>query len=128
MTAVKVVDASALGAVLYMEAAADRVGAELRNAVLVAPHLLGYEAASICQKKIRAAPDRQAAILAQFAAWTHLEIDLVEVDYEGLLPLVEQFNLSAYDASYLWLARELDAELVTLDRQLARAAASLSQA
>jgi predicted nucleic acid-binding protein len=31
-------------------------------------------------------------------------------------------GLSAYDASYLWLARDLDVELVTLDRQLAKAA------
>jgi predicted nucleic acid-binding protein len=39
--------------------------------------------------------------------------------------LAEHFGLTTYDASYLWLARELDAELVTLDRQLAHAAAML---
>jgi predicted nucleic acid-binding protein len=30
-------------------------------------------------------------------------------------------KLSLYDASYLWLARALDAELVTLDERLVRA-------
>jgi predicted nucleic acid-binding protein len=33
--------------------------------------------------------------------------------------------LTGYDASYLWLAQRLDAELVTLDRPLGRAAAAL---
>ena len=51
MTAVKVVDASALAATLFVESAADAVAAELREVTLVAPHLLGYELASICQKK-----------------------------------------------------------------------------
>ena len=31
-------------------------------------------------------------------------------------------GLTTYDASYLWLARDLGVELVTLDRQLAEAA------
>ncbi len=33
-------------------------------------------------------------------------------------------GLTAYDASYLWLARLLGAELVTLDRRLAAAASA----
>jgi predicted nucleic acid-binding protein len=122
VTAVKVVDASALGAALYMEPAADLIGSELRGATLVAPHLLGYELASICQKKIRAAPDRREAILAQFGAWTRIEIELLDVDYAELVQLAERSGLTTYDASYLWLARRLGAELVTLDRRLARAA------
>jgi predicted nucleic acid-binding protein len=40
-----------------------------------------------------------------------------------VLELAESTGLTAYDASYLWLARELSAELVTLDGQLAKAAA-----
>jgi predicted nucleic acid-binding protein len=35
--------------------------------------------------------------------------------------LAEATGLTAYDASYLWLARTLNAELVTLDRKLAAA-------
>jgi predicted nucleic acid-binding protein len=33
-------------------------------------------------------------------------------------------KLTAYDAGYIWLARDLDADLVTLDRQLARVMAA----
>jgi len=35
--------------------------------------------------------------------------------------LAERMKLSLYDASYLWLAHALGAELVTLDDRLARA-------
>jgi predicted nucleic acid-binding protein len=41
--------------------------------------------------------------------------------------LAERSRLTTYGASYLWLARQRDAELAILDRQLARAAAALRQ-
>jgi predicted nucleic acid-binding protein len=37
------------------------------------------------------------------------------------LELAAATGLTAYDASYLWLARRLGADLVTLDKQLAKA-------
>lgn len=57
-----------------------------------------------------------------------MAIDIREVDLRQTLDLAEQFNLTAYDASYLWLARELKTGLVMLDRQLTRAAAALLHA
>jgi predicted nucleic acid-binding protein len=57
-----------------------------------------------------------------------MEIELVDVDHRNVLLAAEQFGLTSYDASYLWLAQRLDAELVTLDRKLARAAARLRSA
>jgi predicted nucleic acid-binding protein len=38
------------------------------------------------------------------------------------LDLAERHRLSVYDATYLWLAIDVDGELATLDRDLARAA------
>lgn len=38
------------------------------------------------------------------------------------LDLAERHRLSVYDATYLWLALDIDGELATLDRDLARAA------
>lgn len=48
-------------------------------------------------------------------------VETVTVDYYGVLALAEATGLTAYDASYLWIARGLGAELVTLDRKLAAA-------
>jgi predicted nucleic acid-binding protein len=50
-------------------------------------------------------------------------VEEVAVDHEGAIDLAVGTDLTAYDASYLWLHRQLGAELVTLDRLLAKAAA-----
>jgi predicted nucleic acid-binding protein len=63
--------------------------------------------------------------VTQFLSYFGLSIDTHEVDPVATLTLAEQFNLTAYDASYLWLARQLNIELVTLDQRLARAATAL---
>ena len=45
------------------------------------------------------------------------------IDHDHVLELAEATGLTAYDASYLWLARSLGGELVTLDLKLAAAIA-----
>ena len=50
-----------------------------------------------------------------------LRIRRVNVSIDAVSALALQTGLSGYDAAYLWLARSLDVELVTLDRKLARA-------
>jgi predicted nucleic acid-binding protein len=128
VTAVKVVDASALGALLFGEPAADIVAARLRGGRLVAPALLGYELTSICLKKIRGNPKELVHFLTALAAWDQMGIEIVAVDHLAILPLAEDCGLTSYDASYLWLAQLLRGELVTLDRPLGRAAAALGLA
>ena len=52
---------------------------------------------------------------------TQMAIEIIPVEHAGIVVLAESSGLSAYDASYLWLARHLGAGLVTLDRRLAAA-------
>jgi predicted nucleic acid-binding protein len=120
--AVKVVDASALAALLFGEPAAAIITARLLDSKLVAPALLGYEIANVCLKKIRARPDQRSVLLAALAICEQMGIEMVGVDHVSVLPMAEQYGLTTYDASYLWLTRQLNGELVTLDRQLTRAA------
>jgi predicted nucleic acid-binding protein len=54
-----------------------------------------------------------------------LAIEIVEVDYSAVVNLADETGLTTYDASYLWLARRLKGELITLDGKLQRAAKSL---
>lgn len=119
---VKVVDASALVALLLAESQAAAVASQLSGASLVAPHLLAFEVANTCLKKMRRDPGQEGILLSAFAAFMRMPIKTVEVDHEAALRLAQESGLTAYDASYLWLARKLDAELVTLDKQLTVAA------
>ncbi len=68
-------------------------------------------------------PELRAGILQAFLLQGGSKIESAEIDHAAALVLAEQTRLTGYDASYLWLAQRLNAELVTLDRQLARAAA-----
>jgi predicted nucleic acid-binding protein len=117
----KVVDASAIVALLFNEVTREEVVARLHGASLRAPNLIRFEVASACLKKIRAAPRERQALLDAFALLDELSISEETVDLAETIDLARLTKLSLYDASYLWLARTLDVELVTLDDKLARA-------
>jgi predicted nucleic acid-binding protein len=117
----KVVDASAVVALLFNEVTREGIVPQLRNATLRAPNLIGFEVANACLKKIRAAPAERQALIEAFSLLDALSISLESVDLDAAILLAERTKLTLYDASYLWLARELSAELVTLDDKLAHA-------
>lgn len=118
----RVVDASAAAALLFGEPDAEAIAASLDGAELRAPFLLQFEVASVAWKKIRIHPRSRAAILAAFDLLPRLNIEPAACDHSAVLSLADERGITVYDAAYLWLARELDAELVTLDRKLAAAA------
>jgi predicted nucleic acid-binding protein len=119
---VKVVDASALGALVFGEPEADTVAAEISDDTLVAPSLIWYELASICLKKIRKSPDEKSNLLKAFQLAQLLPIETAAVNHLDVIRLAEKKRITTYDAGYLWISRKLKAELVTLDRKLLNAA------
>lgn len=118
----KVVDASALAAAAFLEGEAVSIGAQLSGHQLFAPFLLRYEMSNICWKKIRQNPGNRTMLAEQLVASQTLPIELRDVDFPEVVDLANCHSLTAYDASYLWLARNLGIELVTLDEKLEKAA------
>jgi predicted nucleic acid-binding protein len=51
-----------------------------------------------------------------------LGVEEMSVDHAAVVGLAAETGLTAYEASYLWLARSLGAVLITLDRRLERIA------
>jgi predicted nucleic acid-binding protein len=123
----KVVDASAAVALLFDETTAGSIAATLQDERLHAPKLLFFEFANECLKKIKAYADKREIFLAAIDALQRMNIEVADVDFRGVLQLAEKYGLTAYDASYLWLARELGAELVTLDAKLERAYSAMAR-
>ena len=115
---VTVVDASALAALLFGEPEAEAVARRLDGARLAAPVLLGFELANVCLIKGRRHPEHRDRLVAALRLRGRLGIEEHAVDHDAALTLAMGTGLTAYDASYLWLARRLGAELVSLDRQL----------
>ena len=122
MASAKVVDASAVAAMLFGEPEAADVARRLDGCQLVASPLLEFELGNVCLTKLCRHPDQRDKVLAGYRWRSRLAIACGTIDPEQVLSLAEQARLTFYDASYLWLAHQLDAELVTLDRRLAAAA------
>ncbi len=120
--AVRVVDSSAVAALVFAEPRADEAAKAMGSVSLVAPSLLRYELASVCLKKISAYPEQRSELLKALDLAERLEIREVDVPTAGAVALAEETGLTVYDSAYLWLARELLADLVTFDVELQKAA------
>lgn len=116
-----VVDCSAIGAILFDEPARDAALARLAGHALHAPHLLDHEIVSVALKKRRQSWPAESLALA-LTDYGDYDIDLHPVDLGAQYALAVRYQLSAYDAAYLWLAAELKAPLATFDARLAAAA------
>ncbi len=123
-----VVDASVLAAMTFGEPDAERCGRMLDRAALHAPSLLQYELANVARKKCREAPARSPAITTALGLALGRRHGIVYHDPNpvDVLLLANATGLPAYDASYLWLAGFLGADLITLDRRLAEAHEALA--
>jgi len=117
---VTVVDTSAVAAVLFDEPEAAPVVASA-SGPLVAPGLLRYELANVCEAKLRKDPKQAKLTLQRYRLVSSLDIEFIEPDWDALPLLAREWGLTAYDAAYLQLALKRKAPLVTLDARLAHA-------
>ncbi|MDP2961875.1 MAG: type II toxin-antitoxin system VapC family toxin [Sulfurimicrobium sp.] len=114
----RVIDASSLAAVVFEEPDGASVLENCRGSRLLAPGLVDYEMVNICLMKRRRYPDVAEKLAIQFDAYQRLDIKRCVVDIGGVLALAEKTRLTAYDASYLWLAIKNGCPLSTLDKAL----------
>jgi len=109
-------------AVAFDEPKAGDVVAWLDGQVLHAPLLFDLEMTNAAVSRCRAVPARAEHVLAALDEVLGMPIVRHAVDPRAVFTLALESGLTAYDAAYLWLSRELKAPLVTLDKQLAAAA------
>ncbi len=114
----KVIDASALAAVAFAEPSADAVIDEIDGHRLHAPTLVVFELMNVAWKRSRKQPAATALFLEALEVLQGLGLRFRGIDQEAVVKLGLETGLTAYDASYLWLARALRMPLVTLDRKL----------
>jgi len=114
----RVVDTSALAALLFEEPRADEAADLLRGAPLFAPQLLAIELASVASRKALAHPDRREEFLVALRIGLSMDLHWVDVDQPAVVRLALATNLTTYDASYLYVARSLNLPLVTFDEKL----------
>ena len=118
----RVVDASVLASAYFREPRQREAERLIAGVGLFAPTLLKYEMANIACNQIARFPQQRETFFDYFREFLALNIDLREVDCQRVVELATLTGLTAYDASYLFVARELDMPLLTFDAQLARVA------
>ena len=118
-----VADASALVAIIFREAGSELIARQLEGVTVCAPTLLKFELANVALTKARRQPAAAAQIFAALADAIDEPSDIVWHDVQAIdvALMAQATGLSAYDASYVWLAGSLGAHLVTLDKRLASA-------
>lgn len=115
----RVVDASVFAAAYFRERREAEAQRLITGQDVVAPTLVNYEMASIARRKAAATPQQAQIILDDLRDFLKFNIQRLDVDYPQVVELALLTGLSTYDASYLYLTRQLNLPLITFDRQLA---------
>jgi len=92
--------------------------------MLLAPAVHWTEVGHALFRRMGRVAYRAAELLATLQAAGVEAADRGPGGIREALELAERHHLSVYDATYLWLAIDIDGELATFDRDLARAAAA----
>ena len=115
-----VVDCSALAGILFEEPWQAQAIEKIHGRTLNAPFLLELEITSVALKKHK--QGFHTLVTSALAQYEALDLALHDIQLADVLALALRYQLSAYDAAYLWLAAELKAPLATFDEKLGRAA------
>ena len=82
-----------------------------------------HELANVAWMKSRKTPNAADKIAEALADAMAFELFIMAVDACELLRASRQFDVTAYDAAYLCIARAIGCPIAAFDRRLARAAA-----
>ena len=113
-----VVDASALAAIAFDDEQAPEMIALLEGEEMHAPSVFGLEMAHATLSRCRRSPGKAERFTTGLRHVLDMPIVLHAVDPLLAFAVASETGLSAYGASYLWLARSLRVPLVTADRKL----------
>ena len=118
-----VVDCSVLAAILFDEPNRETAAHALAGKELFAPEVVADELVSVAVKK--SVHGAEAVVQQALLDFTELDLTRCRADVHAQWRLALKYELSAYDAAYLWLAAELGAPLATFGQRLGRAARQL---
>jgi predicted nucleic acid-binding protein len=97
-----------------------------QSALWLAPPLLPFEVGNsliVSWRRKRLTWDLTVKIYMQFRK---LPINLFKPEYQEVLALAKEHDLTFYDAGYVWLAVEKKAKLLSLDQEMRNAYEALS--
>ena len=114
----KVIDASALAAIAFAEPSAEAVLDAIEGHRQHAPTLIAFELMNVAWKRAKKQPQATSLFLEALEMLEGLSLQFRGINQGAVIKLGLATGLTAYDATYLWLAQALGMPLVTLDKKL----------
>ena len=119
-----VVDSSLVIAFLFHEENAREAEMRMDGRALHAPQLIDLEIANVCRSRARMSSKLVTLGEARESLndFLLLDVERHDIDIRATFDLAVRYGLTAYDASYLYIASLLNAPLATFDETLGYAA------
>ena len=117
-----VIDSSLVIAFLFHEENAHQAELRMEGRALHAPALIDLEVANACRNRIRSKLVTFDAARDSLDDFLQFDMTRHDIDIRATFDLASRFGITAYDASFLWLAHHLAAPLATFDAALGAAA------
>ena len=112
---VRVVDATAVSAVLFGDPAADQIVQQLDDAILVAPTVLENHLCEICLQRMHDGEAEESHYLEALGLLQVLDLQVIKQDPGEIVRFAKEYRVSINEAYYLRLAHAFSAELVSLN-------------
>jgi predicted nucleic acid-binding protein len=112
------VDANVYLAVVLNEPEKQDIIKQTRGASLVSPDVLPYEIGNALSAIFKKKRLKIEQVLTSFTVFEMIPVRLQKVEIASALDIACSFNIYAYDACYLELARRLNLPLLTLDKEM----------
>ncbi len=113
-------------AVALNEPEKDRVIQLTTDNGIIAPEILPYEIGNALTALIKQNRLTHDEALSAFDVTSQAPVRLVQVDIRMALQLAIEFNIYAYDAYFLQVAKSLFCPLITLDKRMKQIAGALN--
>lgn len=121
-----IIDASAIISFLSEEPSGARILQVTQGVTLLAPDSLPMEIGNSLVSMYKQKRIDSPKALALWRAFGHVPVRLIKIDYEEAMEIALQFNIYAYDAYVIEVARRHHQPLLTLDKKMARIARDLN--
>jgi predicted nucleic acid-binding protein len=119
------VDANIYLAVILDEPEKKRIVELTQNSELVSPLVLPYEIGNALSAMFKRDRLTKVQVLTCFEIYKTIPVRLVDVDIKSALQIASDFNIYAYDAYYLEIAKRFKFNLLSLDMKMISVAAEM---
>lgn len=112
---IRVVDATAVSAVLFGEPAAEYIVEQLEDAVIIAPTVLESHLCEICLQKMDDSDGYDGHYLEALSLLQVMDLHYIKQDPSEIVRFAAERNITVSEAYYLRLVYAFDADLVSLN-------------